>query len=87
MGAVTGTVVFFLIWWTVLFAVLPWGVRPDAEADLASGGWRGAPVQPRLLFKAAWTTAISAVLWLGIELLVRSDWLSFRSGWLALPEN
>ena len=25
--------------------------------------------------------------WLGVYALVESDWLSFRSGWLALPEN
>ena len=85
MGGVTGTVVFFLIWWTVLFAVLPWGVQPDSDASETTGGWRGAPRRPGLLRKALWTTAISAVIWIGIESLVRSDWLSFRSGWLALP--
>ena len=32
-------------------------------------------------------TALSAVLWLGMYALVESDWISFRSGWFALPER
>jgi hypothetical protein len=31
------------------------------------------------------TTVVSAVIWGGIYLLVTSGWISFRSGWLALP--
>jgi predicted secreted protein len=26
MSPVTGIVVYLIIWWTVLFAVLPWGI-------------------------------------------------------------
>ena len=29
----------------------------------------------------------SGVIWAGVYALVESDWLSFRSGWLALPER
>ena len=32
MGVVTGVVVFFLVWWTVLFVTLPLGVRPARTA-------------------------------------------------------
>jgi predicted secreted protein len=83
----TGIVVFGLVWWTALFAVLPFGTRPDPDGDLAAGGWRGAPERPLLLRKIIATTILSVVIWLGIYLLVESDWLSFRSGWLALPER
>ena len=83
----TGTIVYLLIWWTALFAVLPIGTRPDAEGGPASGGWRGAPEKPFLLRKIVATTLVSAVLWLVVYALVESDWLSFRSGWLALPER
>ena len=85
MGWFTGFVVYFLVWWTVLFAVLPIGVQPATGQDVA-GGWQGPPKQPRLLYKAAVTTVVSVVLWFGIYLLVQSDWLSFRSGWLAMPD-
>ncbi len=87
MGLVTGIVVYLLIWWTVLFAALPVGVRPDVEGEATPGGWRGAPEAPGLLRKALWTTVISFVLWAALEALVRSDYLSFREGWLAMPND
>ena len=82
----TGLVLYVLIWWTVLFAVLPIGTKPVAEADEKSG-WRGAPERPRLGMKAILTTLIAGIVWLGCYLLIRSDWLSFRHGWLALPKE
>ena len=82
-----GIVVYTLIWWTALFAILPIGVRPDAEGDPSAGGWRGTPERPLLLRKFVATTIVSAVLWLGVYVLVESDWISFRFGWLALPER
>ncbi len=87
MSVFTGFIVYTLIWWTALFAILPIGTRPDPTGDASSGGWRGAPEQPLLLRKIIATTLVSAVLWLGVYALVESDWLSFRSGWLALPER
>ena len=85
MSLFTGIIVYTLIWWTALFAILPIGVRPDTEGDPSAGGWRGAPERPMLLRKVVATTVVSAVLWLGVYALVESDWISFRSGWLALP--
>ena len=86
MGWASGIVVFFLIWWLTLFAVLPIGTRPNSEGDSATG-WRGVPEQPQLLRKVGITTLVTVVLWLAVYLLVESEWLSFRSGWLALPEK
>ncbi|WP_245906033.1 DUF1467 family protein [Teichococcus aestuarii] len=87
MNWFTGFVVYFLVWWTVLFAVLPIGVQPDSEGDTATGGWRGAPQAPGLLKKALLTTLISAVIWAGLAWVINSPWLSFREGWLAMPTN
>lgn len=86
MSWVSGLAVYVLIWWVTLFAVLPIGTRPVAEGDPGTG-WRGLPERPMLLRKAAITTLASAVLWLGFYGLAQSEWLTFRSGWLALPEN
>ena len=36
MNWFTGVVLYALIWWTVLFAVLPFGTRPEPEADALS---------------------------------------------------
>lgn len=55
--------VYFVMWWIVLFAVLPFGVRSQHEAgDVVPGSEPGAPVAPGLLKKALWTTLASAVL-------------------------
>ncbi|MBS7812792.1 DUF1467 family protein [Roseococcus pinisoli] len=86
MGWFLGLVVYALIWWTTLFAVLPLGVRPDAKGDPAVGGWRGTPAQPRILQKAIITTLVSAVIWLGVYLLIESNWISFRDPWLSIPD-
>lgn len=76
----TAFVLFTLIWWTVLFAVLPWGTRPVEGPDADAGGWRGAPARPLIARKMLATTLIAAVLWSGAMLVIRSDWISFRPG-------
>lgn len=81
----TGVVVYVLVWWTVLFCILPIGTRPVADSNTADGGWRGTPAAAHLLRKAIATTIVSGIVWVGIFLLVQSDWLSFRSGFFALP--
>jgi len=82
----TAAVLYVLIWWTTLFAVLPFGTRPVAEADQATG-WRGAPENPRIGRKILWTTLVATVLWGAFLFVQHEGWISFRSGWLAVPEN
>ena len=79
----TGILVFTMIWWTVLFAVLPIGTNPVADADPAAGGWRGAPERPQLGRKLLITTVVSVVLFIVVALVIQSDVLSFRTGLLA----
>jgi predicted secreted protein len=76
MGWVTGIVVYVLTWWVTLFAVLPLWVTPAEPDD--PGHAAGAPQRPRLVLKAAITTVVSALIWLGIYLLVSSPLFSFR---------
>lgn len=55
--------VFFVIWWTVLFAVLPFGARSQAEAQSVIPGTEpAAPVRPLLLKKVIATTLIASVI-------------------------
>lgn len=64
--------IFLVIWFTVLFAVLPFGVTSQHETgDLVKGTDPGAPVAPRLLIKALWTTAISAALFVALVVFTR----------------
>jgi predicted secreted protein len=59
--------IYFTTWWIVLFAVLPFGVRSQhEESEIVPGSDPGAPMLPRLAVKALWTTAISAVVFVGI---------------------
>lgn len=74
----TAFVLYTLIWWTVLFAVLPFGTRPVAEPDDATG-WRGAPARPFIGRKLLATTVIALVVWAAAMLVIQSDWLSFRA--------
>jgi predicted secreted protein len=55
---------YFTMWWVVLFAVLPFGVRSAAEAGVErpAGADAGAPLAPHLALKALATTLISGVL-------------------------
>jgi len=76
MTWVTAVVVYVLIWWVTLFAVLPLWVTPATPDD--PGHAAGAPQHPRLLRKAVLTTAVATVIWLVVYVLVRSPWLSFR---------
>jgi len=76
MNWLTGLVVYFLIWWVVLFAVLPWGVQ--REENPAPGHDPGAPAKPLLWRKVAATSLISGLLWLIAYWLITSSWISFR---------
>jgi predicted secreted protein len=55
--------IYFVLWWVVLFAVLPWGVQSQREAgEIFPGSDPGAPARPLLLKKAVATTLIAAAL-------------------------
>jgi predicted secreted protein len=63
MPITTGLAIFFLIWWVVLFAVLPWGVRSQQEGgEITPGTDPGAPSLPKLRQKLLWTTLVSVVV-------------------------
>ncbi|KAB2849311.1 MAG: DUF1467 family protein [Hyphomicrobiaceae bacterium] len=58
-----GIAVYLIIWWTVLFAVLPFGVRTQDEAgEVVPGTPRSAPLAPRLLRVVAVTTVLAAII-------------------------
>jgi predicted secreted protein len=70
MSAPMSIAVYFTMWWIVLFAILPFGVKSQYEADLPDlppGADRGAPVAPMLVRKALWTTVVSALLFAALD--------------------
>jgi predicted secreted protein len=56
--------IYFIIWWIVLFAMLPIGVRTSEEAgEKASPGTaESAPHMPNLLPKMVATTVVSSII-------------------------
>ncbi|WP_245444243.1 DUF1467 family protein [Microvirga sp. KLBC 81] len=58
-----GLALYFVIWWILLFAVLPFGVRSQAESgEVTAGTEPGAPSAPGLQEKAIWTTLVASVV-------------------------
>lgn len=74
----TGIAVYVIIWWLVIFMVLPWGVRRIDTETLGKGEDPGAPEKPRMLMKLLVTTAISAVIFAPLYLVIVSGVISFR---------
>lgn len=63
MSLASALAVYFVIWWIVLFAVLPWGVRAQHEDEtMVPGSAESAPVRPLLLRKALATTVLAAIV-------------------------
>jgi predicted secreted protein len=58
-----GLALYFIIWWTLLFAILPFGVRSQAESgEVVKGSEPGAPAAPALREKALWTTFVASMV-------------------------
>lgn len=56
--------VYLVIWWTVLFAILPLGVQSHHEAgiEVPGGGDPASPVDPKLKKKFLTTSWVAALL-------------------------
>ena len=67
---------YLVIWWVVLFAVLPWGVKvPDKQEK---GHATSAPERPMVWRKAGITTLVAAVAWLGLFVIIESNLIEVR---------
>lgn len=66
MSAFSTFAVYFIIWWLTLFAVLPFGVRTQAEEnDVVLGTVESAPARFRGLRIVLLTTIVAALIHLG----------------------
>ena len=73
MGLVFTISVYLVVWWTVLFAVLPIGVQSYHEAGIEPprGADPGAPVNPNMKKKVITTTWVAALIFLAFFLVVQ----------------
>lgn len=68
--------IYFVIWWVVLFAVLPWGVRTQEEAgDVLPGSPESAPAAPRMGRVVLITTLVSGAVFALVYLALTRGWL------------
>lgn len=80
MSIVGIIVVFSVTWMLVLFMVLPWGVRSQAEAgEIVPGTVESAPVKPRIWTKFAITTLITGIIVAIVWGVVEYDLLDLRA--------
>ena len=70
------TVVFVIVWWLVLFMVLPFGAAPPAEVE--PGMAASAPAKPRIAIKLAITTVLAALLTGLVLWLIASGLIELR---------
>jgi predicted secreted protein len=63
MNLASALAIYFIIWWLVLFLVLPFGIRNahDTGDTVDEGNEPGAPVNPRLVRKAIITTILASL--------------------------
>ncbi|MFQ5533323.1 MAG: DUF1467 family protein [Sphingomonadales bacterium] len=80
MSWVSGLAIYAIIWWLVLFMVLPIGVTTQDEAGggIEPGTISSAPVKPRIWLKLAATSVVAGIVWLLGWLVVRAELFSLR---------
>ncbi len=61
MGWATWAAIYFTVWWTVLFMVLPFGRKQEGDVNEV-GYLPGTPARPQIAKKFLWTTILSAIL-------------------------
>ena len=69
-------IIFLVVWWLVLFMVLPFGATPPDEVE--PGMAPSAPERPRMGLKVAVTTVIAAALTALILWLLQSGLIQLR---------
>ncbi|MDQ1153313.1 DUF1467 family protein [Brevundimonas sp. SORGH_AS_0993] len=79
VGVFTMVGIYIIVWWTVLFAVLPLGMAGETKDPPTDGTQWGAPRTPNLKKKFLTTTWVSAVVWVFVMVLI-------FTGWLPLPD-
>lgn len=79
MGIVSGLVLYAVIWFLVLFLVLPYRLETQGDRDeIVPGTQAGAPAELDMRRKLLVTTGIAAVVWLIVAAIILSEVISVR---------
>ena len=76
MNWFSAILVYIVIWWLVLFMVLPFGVK--REENVQPGHDSCAPQKPHMWKKVLATSLISAILWLVAYFVITSGMIEVR---------
>lgn len=76
MNWFSGILVYIVIWWLVLFMVLPFGVK--REENVEPGHDSGAPQKAHMWKKVFATSAVSAILWVVAWFVITSGMIEVR---------
>ena len=77
--SITGlAIIYIIIWWIVLFAILPIDVNRAKIAKI-DGEDSGSPENPKMLKKFLYCTGISTVIFSLIFLLIKFEYLNLRN--------
>ena len=80
MGLSFSIAIYFVVWWLVLFVVLPFGVHTQDDAGSVVPGTPGsAPLAHRMLRTALITTAVSALVFAVLYLGITGKWITLES--------
>ena len=71
-----GFLIYIIIWWIVLFTILPIGIRKQDKVE--KGHAEGAPQNPQILKKFIVTSLIAFVLWLLVFFIIKKQIFSFQ---------
>ena len=76
--SITGSlIIFVLIWWIIFFSLLPIDVDRKHK-QIVEGIDKGSPENPRIIKKLIYTTIITSIIFIGIFMLVKYDYLNLR---------
>jgi predicted secreted protein len=78
MNWLATALVFVIVWWLILFMVLPFGAAPPEEVE--PGMASSAPAKPRIGLKLAITTVLAALLTALMVWLMGSGLIQLRPG-------
>ena len=76
--SITGSlIIFVLIWWIIFFSLLPIDVDRKHK-EIIEGADKGSPENPKIIKKIIYTTIITSIIFIGIFILVKYDYLNLR---------
>ena len=79
MSIVSAIVLYAVIWFMVLFIMLPIGLRTQGdEGEIVPGTHAGSPARLSMKRKAKWVTVWATLVWALVAAIILSGWISVR---------